>query len=148
MGIHAASATEKKWEWFNQLVGRNFIEHPEVQFAVMNVLNKNFPATMHLPDQWVWSDEWYTFESEPLTPLLNVLMTVDETTYDPGRDWGRGKMKGMGDFHPVAWYQEFDGGRSFYTAIGHMPDLYNDELYLAHIAGGIYWAATGKGVGQ
>ena len=27
----------------------------------------------------------------------------------------------MGDFHPVAWYQEYDGGRAFYAALGHLP---------------------------
>jgi type 1 glutamine amidotransferase len=52
----------------------------------------------------------------------------------------------MGNFHPVAWYQQFDGGRSFYTAFGHLPGLYNDEGFLSHIVGGIYWVATGKGI--
>ncbi|NQT27516.1 ThuA domain-containing protein [candidate division KSB1 bacterium] len=146
VGIHAASVTDKKWTWYTQLVGRVFSEHPEVQFGVLRVLDKKFPATMHLPDQWLWSDEWYTFETEPLANSLNVLMTVDESTYDPKKDWGRGEMKGMGDFHPIAWYQEFNGGRSFYTALGHMPGLYLDEIFLAHIVGGIYWAATGKGI--
>jgi type 1 glutamine amidotransferase len=74
------------------------------------------------------------------------LLVVDEKTYDPIRDWGQSKTRGMGDFHPIAWYQEFDGGRSFYTALGHIPGLYNDEQFLVHIIGGIYWAATGKGI--
>ncbi len=53
---------------------------------------------------------------------------------------------GMGDFHPVAWYHEYDGGRSFYTALGHIEETFSDPLFLMHIYGGIYWAATGKGI--
>jgi len=52
----------------------------------------------------------------------------------------------MGEFHPIAWYHEFDGGRSFYTALGHIPGVYRDEVFLSHLYGGIYWAATGKGI--
>ena len=148
VGIHAASATEEQWSWFDRLVGNVFVGHPEVQFVVLQVRDKNFPATHHLPDRWLWSDEWYLFKPESLTDGLHILLTVDESSYDPGKDWGRGEMTGMGDFHPIAWYQEFDGGRSFYTALGHMPGLYADENFLKHIIGGIYWAATGRGVSK
>ncbi|RPH94688.1 MAG: ThuA domain-containing protein [Calditrichaeota bacterium] len=148
VGIHAASATQKKWPWYDQLIGRVFIEHPEVQFGVLQVITKHFPATMHMSERWLWSDEWYTFEMVPVNKNLIDLLTVDEKTYDPTKDWGRGKMKGMGDFHPISWYQEFEGGRSFYTALGHMPELYADDVFMSHLLGGIYWAATGKGVLQ
>lgn len=146
VGVHAASATEDKWPWFDRLIGNVFIGHPEVQFGILDVVDNSFPATMHLPDKWLWSDEWYLFRPEAFTDDMNILLTVDEKSYDPGKDWGRGEMKGMGDFHPIAWYQEFEGGRSFYTALGHMSGLYNDENFLLHLVGGIYWAATGKGV--
>jgi len=51
----------------------------------------------------------------------------------------------MGASHPISWYQQVDGGRSFYTALGHLPATYGDERFQHHLFGGIYWAATGKG---
>jgi uncharacterized protein len=98
---------------------------------------------MHLPARWLWTDEWYSY-GEPLTENQKVLITVDESTYDPDRTWGdNARYTAMGDFHPVAWYQEYDGGRSFYTSLGHMPSLFEDRWFLEHIYGGIFWAATG-----
>jgi type 1 glutamine amidotransferase len=145
VGIHATSACRDEGEWFRKLVGRTFTLHPEEQTAVVKVAHKRHPATMHLPDRWVWTDEWYSF-TEPLTRGQKVLLTVDESTYDPDRTWGDERVTAMGEFHPVAWCQEFDGGRSFYTAMGHMPALYRDARFLDHIYGGIYWAATGLGL--
>ena len=43
-------------------------------------------------------------------------------------------------------YHHYDGGRVFVTALGHTPALYDDPLYLEHLYGGIWWAATGKGI--
>jgi uncharacterized protein len=146
VGIHAASACKGEGEWYGKLLGRTFTDHPEEQTGIIQVVDKNHPATMHLPDRWVWTDEWYSF-TEPLTENLQVLLTVDESTYDPDRTWGDANRRtGMGAFHPVAWYQEFEGGRSFYTALGHLSELYKDPMFLDHIYGGIYWAATGLGL--
>jgi hypothetical protein len=146
VGIHAAAANQKQEPWFQQLIGRVFTDHPEEQTAVMTVVDKSHPATMHLPDRWVWTDEWYAF-GEALTPNLKLLLTVSEKTYDPDRTWGDDtRFTAMGDFHPIAWYQEFEGGRSFYTTLGHLPQSYTDPWFLAHLYGGIYWAATGLGI--
>ena len=77
---------------------------------------------------------------------LHYLLSVDEKTYKPYANWGpRGEGKGMGNFHPLAWYQEYDGGRAFYTALGHLPATYSDANFMHHVYGGIYWAATGNG---
>lgn len=77
---------------------------------------------------------------------MNYILAVDEKTYDPEADWGRVAGKGMGKFHPIAWYHEYDGGRAFYTALGHMGSTYSDPLFMEHIYGGLYWAVTGKGI--
>jgi type 1 glutamine amidotransferase len=134
-----------EWPWYEKLVGEPFRIHPAVQTAVVHVIDRNFPATMPLPDRWIWTDEWYEYDA-PLVPDLNVVMTVDESTYDPTRIGPGQHATGMGAFHPVAWYHNFDGGRSFSTALGHMAVLYRDQTYLDHIYGGIYWAATGRGI--
>jgi hypothetical protein len=145
VGIHGTSACRNEGAWFKQLVGRTLTDHPEEQTAVLTVVNKNHPATMHLPDHWIWTDEWYSY-TDALTENQTLLLTVDESTYDPDRTWGdESRHTAMGELHPIAWCQHFDGGRSFYTTLGHMPELFNDVWFLDHIYGGIYWAATGLG---
>jgi type 1 glutamine amidotransferase len=66
-----------------------------------------------------WTEEWYEFDAA--RSKLHYLLSVDEKTYKPEANWGAKPGKGMGNFHPLAWYQEYDGGRAFYTALGHLP---------------------------
>lgn len=145
VGIHGASDTEYDWPWYNQLVGKMFHIHPLEQTAMVDVVNKNFPGMEAFPDRFMWTDEWYEFRPEEYSKDLNILLRLDETTYDPNAQWGDKIGKGTGD-HPIAWYQFFDNGRSFYTALGHLPEIYSDPWFLHHVYGGIYWAATGKGI--
>lgn len=147
VGIHSSSVDSKQDVWFKQLVGRSFRGHPEKQTGILNVVDRQHPATLHLPERWLWTDEWYEF-GEALTPNQKVLLTVDESTYVPlDHPQPDGTVRvGMGGEHPIAWYQQFDGGRSFYTALGHSEIYYDDPWFLTHVYGGIYWAATGKGV--
>lgn len=145
VGIHAASDTEYEWEWYTQLVGRMFKMHPANQTTRVTVLDPDFPGMERMPESYLWTDELYEFGEEKVEGL-NYLMTIDESYYDVQPSWGDQKTAGMGEFHPVAWYHKFDGGRSFYTAFGHMPEKYSNDMFLEHIYGGIYWAATGKGI--
>ncbi len=131
-GIHLASATEKGWKWFGDLVGARFLDHPPIQQATVIVEDSNHPSTKDLPSQWVRTDEWYDFDPAPDRSKVNVLLTVDESTYN---------NDGIhGDDHPIAWYHEFDGGRSWYTAMGHIGSHYEDPLFLSHLLGGIQYA--------
>ena len=148
VGVHSASDTEYDWPWYHRLVGRSFSIHPVIQTAVLSkVANTSFIGLNHMPQQMLWTDEWYEFGPE--LSKLNYLLTVDEQSYNPHVDWGNNKIgKGMGAFHPISWYQNYDGGRSFYTALGHTSAVYNSEFLTEHIFGGIYWAATGKGLNK
>ena len=145
VGIHAASDTEYDWAWYTRLVGRMFKIHPRNQTAMLDVVDHNFPGLERWPDRLLWTDEWYEFQDATVDDL-HYLVTVDESSYEPKADWGAKKGEGMGDMHPISWYHEYDGGRAFYTALGHIDDTYKDNLFLQHIYGGIYWAATGKGM--
>ena len=157
VGIHAASDTEYDWEWYTKLVGRMFNIHPAQQTAKLKILDHNFPGLEHFPNTLLWTDEWYEFGPEKVSGL-NYLVAVDENSYSPEVTWKNrdedpktGKMidrssKGMGDFHPISWYHKFDGGRAFYTALGHIPKVYENQWFLDHLYGGIYYAATGKGI--
>jgi len=144
VGIHSASDTEYDWPWYTQLVGRMFIIHPAVQTAKLNVLDSKFPGLQAFSNGRLWTDEWYEFGPEKVSGL-NYILSVDESTYNPKADWGaRAKGNGMGKLHPIAWYHNFDGGRAFYTALGHLPTCYTDPDFLNHVYAGIVWAATGK----
>lgn len=145
VGIHSASDTEYDWEWYTKLVGHMFVIHPAKQTAMIDVVDYNFPGLARMPKRFLWTDEWYEFGAAKV-PGLKYLLTVDEKTYAPEADWGRVAGDGMGDFHPISWYHNFDGGRSFYTNLGHIEAGWKDDLFMTHLYGGIYWAATGKGL--
>ncbi|MCX6318995.1 MAG: ThuA domain-containing protein [Bacteroidetes bacterium] len=143
VGIHSASDTEYDWEWYTKLVGRMFFIHPVIQTARLNITDTLFPGLQGFAGNKQWTDEWYDFGPEK-TNDLHYILTVDESSYDPAVQWGSKKSKGMGVFHPIAWYHAYDGGRSFYTALGHMPAVYSDPAFLNHLYAGILWAATGR----
>lgn len=144
VGIHSASDTEYEWDWYTNMVGHMFHIHPAIQTASMKVEDPNFPGMDRFAPRFLFTEEWYEFDA-PRTNDLHYLLSVDEKTYRPETDWGSKQGDGMGDFHPVSWYKEYDGGRAFYTALGHLPATYSDADFMHHIFGGIYWAATGNG---
>jgi cytochrome c len=121
VGIHAATDTEYDWGWYARLVGANFLSHPKNQTATLNVIDQTHISTKHLPKQWQRLDEWYNFKN--LNKDVKVLMTIDEKSYEGGKN---------GDNHPMAWYHEYDGGRAFYTALGHTEESYLEENFLKH----------------
>jgi cytochrome c len=134
VGVHAASATEYGWAWYGQLLGGAafFRGHPAIQPARVAVEVSDHASTEHLPQSFTLQDEWYSFRTNPRSSV-RVLMTLDESSYSVGE-------LAMGD-HPIAWYHEFDGGRAWYTALGHPNELYVNPLFTRHLLGGIRWAA-------
>ena len=146
VGIHSASDTEYNWPWYTKMVGHMFHIHPPVQTATVKVEDYNFPGMDRFPKRFLATEEWYEFEPS-LSDNLHYLMSVDEKTYKPNAAWPDRHLegKGMGAFHPISWYHEYDGGRAFYTALGHLPATYSDAAFMHHVYGGIYWAATGNG---
>jgi type 1 glutamine amidotransferase len=144
-GIHAASDTEYDWAWYGGLVGAYFRDHPglvnpQFQVATVKVLGRGTAATRNLPHRWVREEEWYNFRTNP-RHTVRVLAEVDERTYDPRGYSVPGGSPGMGRHHPISWCQPYDGGRAFYTAMGHKAEYYSEPLLLAHILGGIRMAA-------
>lgn len=129
MGIHAATDCEYFWPWYGKLSGAYFKSHPKQQNAKLVVHDKSHVSTSHLPDTWERFDEWYNFKKVP--DHVKVLISIDEKSYQGGEN---------GDNHPMAWYHEFDGGRAFYTELGHTNESFADPLYLKHILGGIKYA--------
>ncbi|MDO6472423.1 ThuA domain-containing protein [Maribacter sp. 1_MG-2023] len=131
VGIHAAADTEYDWGWYNDLAGAQFLSHPRgMPTADFIIKDKNFVATQFFTDSvWNRTDELYNYKN--INPDINVLMTLDESTYEGGKN---------GDFHPIAWYHDFDGGRAFYTGGGHADASFSEDLFLKHLLGGIQYA--------
>ena len=134
VGVHSASDTEHDWPWYGGLVGAYFAIHPAIQTAVIDVADPRDASTAMLPPLWTRTDEWYNFASNP-RGSVHVLATVDEHTYDPGDG-------AMGADHPIAWWHDYDGGRAWYTALGHTDESYAEPLFRAHLLGGIIYAAA------
>ena len=127
LGIHAAAATEYGWPWYGALVGAYFRSHPPGPRTGTVSLAR--PAGgWH---RWRVTDEFYNYHSNP-RPRVTVIATLDERTYRGGE---------MGADHPIAWCQSFAGGRSWYTGLGHFPELYADPMFLAHLERGLFFAA-------
>jgi type 1 glutamine amidotransferase len=136
MAIHSANATEREWPWYWAMVGGKFIRHaPHQEFDVL-VTDPDNPSTAHLPARWTIKDEcYYSFQ---LNPDIHVLLSADMTTVeDEGKDEYPGET--FGQQFPLAWCHQFEGGRQFYTALGHDPWFYEDPLFVEHLRGGLLW---------
>ena len=133
VGIHSATDTEYDWPWYGKMIGAYFESHTDKQEATINIVNIQHAATNFLSSHWKKFDEWYNFKN--ISSHINVLMTLDETTYSGGLN---------GENHPISWFHEFEGGRIFYTGLGHTKESYSDEMFLKHILGGIFYAMGKK----
>ncbi len=129
VGVHAATDAGYHWGWYQRLVGATFNGHPEIQTATLHVVDKDNISTKGLPDPWIRKDEWYNFKN--LDSGLHVLLTIDEKSYKGGTN---------GANHPMAWYHDFDGGRAWYTELGHTSESYTEPDFLKHLLGGIKYA--------
>lgn len=136
VGIHAAADTEYDWPWYGELVGAYFSGHPNnpnVRQANVIKTDHNHKSTDHLPDTWPREDEWYNYKS--INPGITSLLNLDESSYEGGTN---------GAEHPIAWYHDFDGGRSFYTGGGHTHESFKEDLFVNHLSEGIIWAMGEK----
>lgn len=116
VGIHSVCGSERHWPWFWANLGGKFVRHPKLQEFDIKVIDHDNPSTSFLPAVWKWEDECYFMNH--LNPDINVLLAADLTTVDddkkdeyPGEIFGR--------YFPLSWCHEFDGGRQWYTALGH-----------------------------
>ena len=128
VGVHAAADTEYNWQWYGKLVGAYYRNHPEVMNG--KIFTINHKITNHLDSEWEIEDEWYNFDY--VNYDINILLNLDEDSYIGGEH---------PDYHPITWYHEYDGGRSFYTGLGHTKEVYEDERFIKLLEKGILYAS-------
>ena len=124
IGVHAAADTEYEWPWYGRLVGGYFDSHDAIQPAKIIVVHRFGEA--RLPNPWERTDEWYNYKQ--FDRGISVILKLDTRSF---------KGSNHGDDHPIAWYREFDGGRSFYTGLGHTMTSFSEPLFLSHLLDGI-----------
>lgn len=134
VGVYTAIDTEHSWPWYRQLVGAEYDGLMPKQEALLTVFDSEHPATTHLEHAWMRTDEWMNLKN--VLPDLHVLISLEESSCTGGK---------MGAFHPVSWYREFDGGRTFVTVMGHTTASYSEPAFLQHLEGGLRYAI---GVGK
>ena len=137
VGIHSVTGTERKWEWFKRLVGGTFVRHAKFQKFQQLIVDKSNPSTEFLPDHWENEDECYYITT--INPDIHVLLAHDLTTVADSS-----KPVTYGNSFPSAWCHQFDGGRQWYTALGHDSVMYSAPLFRKHILGGIEWVVQGN----
>lgn len=132
VGVHSAADTEYEWEWYGNLMGAYFDNHPPgTPNANVLLEDGEHSSTSMLPKVWNRDDEWYNYQE--FADHINVLLTLDTDSYEGSDHKGN---------HPIAWYHEFNGGRSFYTGMGHTEASFSNELYLEHLWGGIMYTLS------
>lgn len=133
LGIHDAARTEPHSEWFEGLIGARPVSGSgsTAQRATVEVGDRSHPATADLPLEWKRLDKWLNWEKNP-SGDVHTVARVRERTYQPGQG-------ANGADHPVSWCRDYDGGRSFYTAMGGTADSYAETDFRDHLRGALLW---------
>ncbi|OIW29348.1 class I glutamine amidotransferase-like protein [Coniochaeta ligniaria NRRL 30616] len=155
VAVHCASTGMPSHPWYGRMIGAVFTDHPEPQHGMVTIEDPGHgiirgtlgkgkgnwhnleelaePGSGRANARWECFDEWYNYARNPRSVGgIHVLYSVDETTYKGGKH---------GQDHPIAWCQEFEGGRSFYTALGHFDQAYSDEAFLGQLLNAIAWTS-------
>ena len=146
VGIHAATDTyrDKSWPFYNDLVGGIVQTNPNHtrnnHNNTMDIVagNNEHPSISFLGETWNKVEEYYYWKNNggQLFSGNKNLLIVRETTGPNGR------TNDYDEPRPMAWFKEFEGGRSFYTALGHNSSDYTNSDFMKHVEGGIKWAGN------
>ena len=140
VGLHSVTGTERNWKWFKMMVGGTFAWHAKNQKFQVKVIDPSHPSMKGVPKVWERADECY-FAKE-LYPGPRVLMAHDITTLNPNE---AEKIKQFSapfsELYPAVWYQQFDGGNVWITALGHDKENYEEPIFVNHIFQGMTFIA-------
>jgi type 1 glutamine amidotransferase len=133
LAIHAAADSHYHWPWYGRLIGARFARHPSgTPAGEVSLVAPALPANHGLPRSVRRTDEWYYFDDyDPTSTLLATLdpVSIGEADINP---------------NPVAWARTIDGGRVFYTAMGHTTESYSEPFFLRQLANGLDWVVGGR----
>jgi type 1 glutamine amidotransferase len=141
VGLHSVIGTERSWPWFKKMLGGSFSWHPEFQKYTVRVIDSSHPSMEGIPTAWERNDECY-FVKE-MYPGIRPIMAHDLTTLNK-KDSVRIKASSgpYEKLYPAAWYQFYDGGVVWISALGHDKSDYSDPLFMLHVFNGMKWVAS------
>ncbi len=134
VGLHSATGTERSWPWFKRLMGATFLRHAKHQPFTEIIIDKTNESTAFLPAEWQADDECYFFKE--MNPDLHVLIVHDLSSVTDSDK----PVFYSGVSSPSVWCHQWDGGRQWYTSLGHDSNTYKKPEFQKHILGGIRWA--------
>ena len=144
VALHAALVRQTEWAWLSKLGGCDFDSDSEYLKArvIVDPSAKNHPTVKGHGMSFMYTADW-TNHTESVTgkPGFQVLLRVDESTYEPVRKFFKDRGgKAMGKDHPIAWTNTLNG-RFFYTELGHDVRSLETPFGRQHIIEAIRWAA-------
>jgi type 1 glutamine amidotransferase len=125
LAIHAAADSHYHWPWYGHLIGGHFARHPSgTPTGTIRVVATG--ETRRRADEWYYFDDY-----DPTSRLLVTLdpQSIGEQDVNP---------------NPMSWTRTVDGGRVFYTAMGHTAESYSDPWFLRHVGDGLDWVLRRK----
>ncbi|MEU9671561.1 ThuA domain-containing protein [Streptomyces bobili] len=135
VAIHNPLDMEAGFPFYRALIGAEFTAHSAAGTeGTLKVIDHTHPSNGQLPDSWTRHEEWYGF-NKSVRGDKHVLTQLDEKSYaatQPGR---------MGGDHPVTWCDNYQGGRTWITSMGHDASVYAEDLFRKHVMGGVEYAA-------
>ena len=135
IGIHSATDTFYEWPAYGELIGGYFDGHPWHESVRIHVEDTQHPSTKHLGKSFEITEEIYQFKNWKRDDV-KVLLSLVVSSVDLG---AKGVNRTDADF-ALAWCKPYGKGRMFYTALGHRPDVWQDDRFIDHVMGGIEWA--------
>jgi len=141
VGVHSVTGTERNWTWFKMMIGQTFLWHAAYQkFSIKNI-EPTHPSMKGVPALWTKEDECY-FGKE-LYPGIKVLMAHDLSTLHENKIEEITKnAASYANYYPAVWYQNFEGGHIWITALGHAKENYNEPTFTNHLLQGIRFIAN------
>jgi type 1 glutamine amidotransferase len=136
VGVHSVIGTERNWTWFKMMLGGTFAWHPKFQTYSIKVIAPHHPSTKGLPKIWQKGDECYFMKE--LYPGIETLLAQDLTSLS--KEEGEKILSAaapFGELYPAVWYQEFDGGHVWISALGHDKKDYDDPTFIQHLRQGL-----------
>ncbi len=133
LGVHDAARTEPYSDWYTGLIGARPAEGggTAAQRATVEVGDRQHPATASLPLEWNRLDVWPNWQENP-SGSVHTVARVRELDYEPGES-------ANGPDHPIAWCQDYSGGRSFYTGMGGTVASWAEADFRDHLRGALMW---------
>ena len=143
-GIGSAIETDPDWQFLTDALGtRATTTAGGAQSATIKVADRVHEASADLPEYWEHSDVYYNFTSN-VRGLSHVLATVVEKPFEPqpaGNTLNGISAGTMGADHPVLWCKDYQGGRSFYSALGTAQSAFGEADFRQMLKGAIDWTA-------